>query len=198
MKRDLTRRRVVGALVTLVVPLAGCTGDGDAATETTETTTAPETAAPTETGTATGTPTPTDRATTSQSTATATETVTASPTGTSDASKVDEYLADANNYDGTITDATGRSEVSVAVGAGDGYAFGPAAVRVDAGTTVVWEWTGGGGLHNVVAEDGAFDSGDPVSGRDATFEHTFGDSGTYLYYCNPHKALGMKGAVVVE
>jgi halocyanin-like protein len=63
---------------------------------------------------------------------------------------------------------------------------------------VVWEWTGEGGQHNVVAEDGTFDSGDPVAGSDATFEYTFGESGTWLYYCAPHRALAMKGAVVVE
>ena len=92
-------------------------------------------------------------------------------------------------------------EAAVDVGAegnGGGFAFGPPAVRVDTGTTVVWSWTGEGGLHNVLAEDDTFDSGEPVSGSDATFEYTFSEAGTYLYFCEPHKSLGMKGAIVVE
>jgi len=30
------------------------------------------------------------------------------------------------------------------------------------------------------------------------FEHPFEESGRFLYYCQPHKSAGMKGAVVVE
>jgi halocyanin-like protein len=199
MNGDHTRRRVVGVLACLVVPLAGCSG-GDGATTASETDTTESAIPTTETATetATDTPTPTSATTTSRATETATDTVTESPTPAGDAAAVDDYLSDANNYDGTITDATGVSEVSVAVGAGDGFAFGPAAVRVDSDTTIVWEWTGSGGLHNVVEEDDAFDSGDPESGRDITFEHTFSETGVYLYYCDPHRSLGMKGAVVVE
>jgi halocyanin-like protein len=92
----------------------------------------------------------------------------------------------------------GEAEVTVEVGAGDtALAFGPAAVHVDLGATVVWEWTGKGGAHNVVAEDGTFESGDPVGEAGATFRYTFEQAGIYRYYCNPHRAVGMKGAVVV-
>lgn len=92
----------------------------------------------------------------------------------------------------------GEAEVTVEVGAGDtALAFGPAAVHVDLGATVVWEWTGKGGAHNVVAEDGTFESGDPVGEAGATYRYTFEQTGIYRYYCNPHRAVGMKGAVVV-
>ncbi len=108
------------------------------------------------------------------------------------------YLDDANNYDGEVVDATGQSEVTVEVGAGDtGLAFGPAAVHVDNGATVLFEWTGEGGAHNVVAEDGSFESGSPTASAGVNFEHTFSSDGVYNYYCNPHKASGMLGSIVV-
>jgi halocyanin-like protein len=105
------------------------------------------------------------------------------------------YLDGANNYDGSVTDATGQGEVTVDVGAGDGLAFGPAAVHVDNGATVVWEWTGEGGAHNVVSEDDVFNSGSPTTS--GTFEYTFEEDGIYPYFCAPHKASGMLGAIVV-
>jgi halocyanin-like protein len=107
------------------------------------------------------------------------------------------YLSNANGYDGTTIDMTGQSNVTIAVGSGNGLGFGPAAVQVDPGTTVTWEWTGQGGAHNVVAEDGSFDSGETVADEGTTFEHTFESEGVAQYYCNPHKGVGMKGVVAV-
>jgi halocyanin-like protein len=75
--------------------------------------------------------------------------------------------------------------------------FWPAAAQVDPGTTVTWQWTGRGGGHNVVAESGEFET-DIYMEDGATFEHTFEESGTYLYYCAPHRPIGMKGAIVVD
>lgn len=113
-------------------------------------------------------------------------------------SEVSDYLSDANGFDSSLADKTGSSEVTVEVGTGDnGYGFTPPAIQVDSGTKVVWEWTGKGNTHNVVHEDGDFES--ELSAEEGfTFEHTFESSGTFLYYCQPHKSLGMKGAVVVE
>ncbi|MFD1571435.1 halocyanin domain-containing protein [Halorubrum laminariae] len=101
-----------------------------------------------------------------------------------------------SNYDQTV-DATGQDEVTVSVGAADGLSFGPAAVAVSTGTTVVWEWTGQGGGHNVSAESGDFES-ETVSEEGHTFEHTFEETGTYEYACTPHETVGMKGAIVVR
>ena len=111
---------------------------------------------------------------------------------------IDGYLSDANNYDGTVVDVTGESEVTVAVGAGNGLAFDPAAVRVDAGTTITWEWTGRGGRHNVVSgEESAAEFASDLTGEQgATFRQTF-ESGPQLYLCSPHRARGMYGAVAV-
>ncbi len=105
------------------------------------------------------------------------------------------YLDGANNFS-SVSDQTGNDNVTVKVGAGSsGLAFGPAAVHVDNGATVTWEWTGQGGAHNVVSEDGAFESGSPV--EQGTFEYTFEEDGIYNYYCSPHKGQGMKGSIVV-
>lgn len=106
------------------------------------------------------------------------------------------------DVDGGYVDARGQEEVIVRVGA-DGntgsFAFGPAGLWVDPGTTVVWEWTGKGGGHNVNAQEGAdFTSGDPITDAGHTFEWTFDEGGQITtYQCDPHEALGMKGAVAV-
>jgi len=113
---------------------------------------------------------------------------------------IDDFLADARLYDGTIADHTGEDEVVVDVGAGDGLAFDPPAIRIDAGATVRWEWTGEGGAHNVVStEDSSsdFDSGDTVDDPDEVFEQSFDDDGIQLYVCTPHRGAGMLGAIEV-
>lgn len=114
-------------------------------------------------------------------------------------SEVDEYLATTGNYDGVV-DETGASEVTVTVGTeanGGNFGFGPAAIRVSPGTTVVWEWNGLGRSHNVVDEDGAFES-DLSAEEGYTFSQTFEESGVVRYYCTPHRTMGMKGVVIVE
>jgi halocyanin-like protein len=116
-------------------------------------------------------------------------------------SEIDEYLSDARMYEGTIADYTGQDEVTVSVGAGDvGFGFDPAAIRIDSGTTVVWEWTGEGGAHNVASVDASaseFNSGDAVAEEGSTFEQSFDNAGIQLYHCTPHQANGMLGAIEV-
>jgi serine/threonine-protein kinase len=108
---------------------------------------------------------------------------------------------EANGFEGEISDQTGQSEVTVEVGAGpNGFQFAPAAISVDTGTTVTWEWTGEGGQHNVVSNGG--DYGDLESERIAeeghTYTYTFEEAGAALYVCEPHRAQGKYGAVVVQ
>jgi len=123
-----------------------------------------------------------------------------------------DWFDDVDNYEET-EDLTDEDEVTVDVGAEDGFRFDPPAIRIDQGTTVIWEWTGDGGGHNVVhvpedeeelgiedatgADDPLFES-DITSEEGFTFEYQFEDTGTYLYVCEPHRQQGMKGAVVVE
>jgi halocyanin-like protein len=116
--------------------------------------------------------------------------------------EVDSRLSEqsANLYEGELADHTGESEVTIAVGGGEnGLAFDEPAVRVDPGTTIVWEWTGNGGGHNVIhdADQQAFNSGSAVSEAGFTFETTLDEEGNYVYFCDPHSSLGMWGAIVV-
>lgn len=100
------------------------------------------------------------------------------------------------DYPGTV-DRTGETETGVEVGAGrGGLAFGPVAIRIDRGTTVVWEWTGAGGRHDVVEREGVFES-DQTAEAGHTFKHAFEEEGVYAYRCVPHERQGMKGAVEV-
>ena len=124
-------------------------------------------------------------------TAAAAETATAQPS-------FDGWLSGVTNYNG-VTDQRGQSEVTVAVGAqgnGGAFAFDPAAVQVDPGTTVTFEWTGEGAQHNVVHEGGDYES-ELTDEEGFTFQHTFESEGVSKYYCQPHRSLGMKGVVVV-
>jgi halocyanin-like protein len=110
------------------------------------------------------------------------------------------YLSNVDNYDGSVADETGSSSVTIQVGTegnGGAFAFSPPAVQVDAGTTVTWEWTGQGGQHNVVAEEGADFESDLTAESGFTFEQTFDSTGVVKYFCRPHEALGMKGVVEV-
>ncbi|MDS0280900.1 halocyanin domain-containing protein [Haloarcula onubensis] len=111
------------------------------------------------------------------------------------------WFGDVSNFEGTTVDKTGSDSVEIAVGAegnNGAYAFDPPAVRVTPGTEVTWKWTGNGGGHNVVSDgDGPLDSGELASSEGTTYSHTFEDYGIYKYLCEPHKGLGMKGAVVV-
>jgi len=105
------------------------------------------------------------------------------------------------NFDGTV-DRTGQDSVTVEVGSegnGGPYAFGPAAVRIDPGTTITFEWVSD--THNILLEEqpsGASWGGvEAIENTGFSHEHTFETEGVYKYYCQPHLALGMKGAVVV-
>lgn len=122
-------------------------------------------------------------------------TAAAAPVSAQDSDPYDGFFEDVENYEGTV-DARGENSVTIAVGAGGGLQFDPAAVLVDPGTTVTWEWTGEGGGHNVAAVNGTFES-EIVEDAGHTFEHTFEDEGISPYVCTPHEALGMKGAIAV-
>ncbi|MFD1646818.1 halocyanin domain-containing protein [Haloarchaeobius litoreus] len=178
MSRHCSRRTAVrSACVVLAGSVAGCLGGDstDAGTDQPEPTTAPPA-------------TTTAPATTAAGTETASQ-----PT-------VESFLSETSNFDGVV-DRTGSDAVGVDVGVeanGAFYGFGPAAVRVDQGTTVTWTWTGQGSTHNVVARHGATFASEQTSEEGHTFEQVFDESGTVLYVCEPHEGVGMKGAVVVE
>ncbi|MFC7072817.1 halocyanin domain-containing protein [Halovenus rubra] len=119
------------------------------------------------------------------------------PDGGSDVkTQVDDYLAEANGYDGSIADRTGKDAISIKNGVNHPhYAFGHAAVRIDVGTEVTWEWVSNG--HSVTANEGAyFDSG--IESEGFTWSQTFDEPGVILYECGTHAALGQLGAIIVE
>lgn len=109
---------------------------------------------------------------------------------------VAEHLSGANNVDGSITDLTGQSAVTIDVGPNGAFAYGPALARVDTGTTVTWEWQTSG--HTVTSEStpgDSFDSG--LSNTGSTFEQTLEQPGSVLYICEPHRSQGHRGALIV-
>lgn len=110
---------------------------------------------------------------------------------------VAEHLSGANNVDGSITDLTGQSSVTIDVGPDGNFAYGPSLARVDVGTTVTWDWQTSG--HTVTSESTpgeSFDSG--LSNTGSTFEHTFDQTGNVLYICEPHRSQGHRGALIVS
>lgn len=114
---------------------------------------------------------------------------------------VDEWLVETDGYDGTIADRTGTELVEITNGAsgnGGSFAFDPHAVKVSAGTTVRWSWTGRGGAHNLVFEDADIGSETIHADSGVHYEETFTDPGVFRYACQPHRALGHRGAIVVE
>jgi len=97
-------------------------------------------------------------------------------------------------------DMTGQNEIRVDVGAGDnGFRFNPVAITVAPGTTVVWEWTGMGGQHNVAEQEEEWKNPDGLVGeQDHTWSREFSDAGTHLYECWPHSSSGMRGGIFVD
>jgi halocyanin-like protein len=188
-----TRRQILrlGALVG-TTSIAGCAagggaagdgGSGDGGSETTTRTP--------ETGGGDG-----GSATTTSTTTTTTTTATDDGGDSGSDESYEAWLSNVGNYDGETVDRTGADSVTVIVGGGDGLVFEPPAVRVTTGTTVVWEWSGKGGQHNVKAEDGSFES-ELATAEGTTFEHTFEEAGAVPYLCVPHQVVGMKGVVDV-
>jgi halocyanin-like protein len=108
-----------------------------------------------------------------------------------------EFVEDAPNF-GETEDLRGEESVEVQVGAGDGLQFEPAAIWIDPGTEVVWEWTGEGGGHNVASNDGEEFESDTEDEAGFTFEHVFEDEDQINEYeCTPHTAQDMHGGVAV-
>lgn len=76
-----------------------------------------------------------------------------------------------------------------------GMKFVPSKIEVSTGDTVIWMNESGGG-HNVVANDGSFKSNMLEKGQ--YYALVFSKTGTYKYYCQPHRIMGMKGIVEVK
>lgn len=101
------------------------------------------------------------------------------------------------------------NEVAMVTEGGD-YYFDPIGLFVEPGETITFVNEAGAHSSTAYAEtldaasvtripDGAepWNSG-ILSEEGASFEHTFETTGTYDYFCIPHKALGMVGRIVVD
>ena len=127
-------------------------------------------------------------------------------TGHRDPPPMEAYLDDTEQWkDGSsreenVIDKTGANRPVISVGAGpENHWFKPQAINITAGTTVVWSWTGRGGLHNVVGSGGipefSFNSGRPQ--ETGQFKQTFFKRGIRTYYSEPDEEHGMRGAIGV-
>ncbi|MDH3298505.1 MAG: cupredoxin family copper-binding protein [Gemmatimonadota bacterium] len=76
------------------------------------------------------------------------------------------------------------------------FAFEPAEVTVQAGTTVTWVNCAEPDepAHTTTADQGAWNS--PLLPPGASFTHTFSQAGSFPYHCEPHPF--MTGSIVVE
>lgn len=96
---------------------------------------------------------------------------------------------------------------SVLMGSDSGQlVFVPAKTTICSGDTVKWT-NNKGGPHNVVFDEDAIPSGvdqesismdDQLGEEGDTFSMKFSTTGTYEYYCEPHRGAGMNGVLVVQ
>jgi len=129
------------------------------------------------------------------------ETTTSTETATpSTPESLDEWLDDANGYDGEPRRYGPESRPTIMVGeeTDDGLAFDPPVIEISPITNVRWDWTGHGGQQNVVALDGTFDSGRTNAQQGTGYHYFFNEVGEYPYVSEPHRDEGMKGVVIVR
>jgi plastocyanin len=80
--------------------------------------------------------------------------------------------------------------------------FSPASVTISAGDSVTWRWEGSNfhtvthGTNPTTPAVKLFDSS-PAKGS-GTFGYRFNDPGTYPYYCDPHRTMGMTATITVQ
>ncbi len=103
--------------------------------------------------------------------------------------------------------STTNQILDVMVGPGGATVFSPDTVNISVGDTVRWTWGSLG--HSVTsggscAPDSQFCSPDDMncplgmlSGTGTVYQHTFGQAGTYSYFCAAHCTRGMVGTINV-
>lgn len=126
------------------------------------------------------------------------------PTETTETTPTEETTTTAGTDPGQS-----RSTTVQMVTEGSDYYFDPIGLFVEPGTTVTWQ--NESGSHSATAyKEGngpatvtripesaeAWDSG-ILTEQGATYQYRFDTTGTYDYFCTPHKTLGMVGRIVV-
>ena len=76
--------------------------------------------------------------------------------------------------------------------------FSPSTVTITEGDTIRFFWDGQLLPHNAVEDNGIFDSGDTASDQDYSFLFPVGLNGTFNYFCEPHRSVGMVGEIIVN
>ena len=76
----------------------------------------------------------------------------------------------------------------------DDFAFAPANIVIEVGTTVTWTNYDNAG-HTVTSDEGE-ELKSELLGKSQTFRHTFDTPGEYFYHCEPHS--NMHGLVTVR
>jgi plastocyanin len=94
----------------------------------------------------------------------------------------------------TATLAVGVAQAGAARVDASNYAFKPRTVTIQKGDQVVWKRVNGS--HTVTFRKGPYDKS--LNKAHPRRARTFKKRGTFRYYCRPHRALGMKGKVVVN
>ena len=77
------------------------------------------------------------------------------------------------------------------------FAFSALELRIVPGTTVRWRNTTAT-FHTVTPDGHTTWTEWQTSSAGETFEVTFLETGTYAYFCDPHRSIGMVGTIIVE
>ena len=78
-----------------------------------------------------------------------------------------------------------------------GTSFSSNDVTISVGETIRWE-NQDNATHTVTPDGHSEWSSVQLDATGESFEHTFDKPGTYNYYCNPHRSLGMTGVIRVQ
>lgn len=88
-------------------------------------------------------------------------------------------------------------EGEVAVVVISDFAFSAPTLTIDRGTSVRWR-TSTGTFHTVTPDNHQAFTTRQMNASGQTFDVRFDAPGRYRYFCEPHRALGMTGEVVVQ
>ena len=112
-------------------------------------------------------------------------------------------LAGCGSNQSTQTTEADADSKTVTVGPDGDYVFTPGTenpLRITPGTTVKFVWESD--THNIYVdsqpEEANWQGHNSIEDTGFTYQHTFEVKGTYHYWCEPHKGLGMVADIVVE
>jgi plastocyanin len=77
------------------------------------------------------------------------------------------------------------------------FAFNAPTLTIDRGTTVRWR-NSTGTFHTVTPDGNTVFEAWQTNSSGQTFEVRFDQPGTYRYFCEPHRSLGMMGVIEVR